>query len=77
MLIIDERRSAMRTTITIDDSLYNKAADLADPHIEKSALLRECVKAYIELQSARRLAALGGTIPAMKLTPRRHNNGSS
>lgn len=77
MLIIDERRSAMRTTITIDDSLYNKAADLADPHIEKSALLRECVKAYIELQSARRLAALGGTIPAMKLTPRRNNHGSS
>ena len=59
----------MRTTITIDDSLYNKAADLADPHIEKSALLRECVKAYIELQYARRLAALGGTIPTMESRP--------
>ena len=73
MSIIDEGRNAMRTTVTIDDNLYNKAADLADPHIEKSALLRECVKAYIELQSARRLAALGGTIPAMELTLRHHN----
>ena len=61
----------MRTTVTIDDQLFNKAADLAGPNIEKAALLRECVKAYIELQSARRLAALGGTIPEMNQVPRR------
>jgi len=61
----------MRTTVTIDDQLFNKAVNLASPNIEKAALLRECVKAYIELQSARRLAALGGTIPEMNQLPRR------
>ena len=61
----------MRTTVTIDDQLFNKAANLAAPNIEKAALLRECVKAYIELQSARRLAALGGTLPEMNQVPRR------
>ena len=50
----------MRTTLTIDDQLFAKAVSLADPGIEKSELLRECVKAFIQRQSASRLAALGG-----------------
>jgi len=61
----------VRTTVTIDDHLFAKAAALAGTEMEKSSLLRECVKAYIELQSARRLAALGGTVPAMHSVPRR------
>lgn len=63
----------MRTTITIDDQLFDKAVRLAGKDMDKSALLRECVKSYIELQSARRLAALGGTVPEMQLTPRRND----
>ena len=38
---------------------------------EKSALVREALKALIERESARRLALLGGTEPDLKLTPRR------
>ena len=61
----------MRTTLTIDDELFSKATALATPGIEKSELLRECVKAFIERQTARRLAALGGQAPEIVLVPRR------
>jgi Arc/MetJ family transcription regulator len=71
MMTLLTKGVAMRTTVTIDDQLFDKAAALADPNIDKAALLRDCVKAYIELNSARRLAALGGTIPEMEQVPRR------
>lgn len=61
----------MRTTLTIDDELFAKAVALAAPGIEKSELLRECVRAYIQRQTARRLAALGGQVPDIELAPRR------
>jgi hypothetical protein len=34
-------------------------------------LIREALKALIERESARRLASLGGTMPALKSVPRR------
>lgn len=61
----------MRTTLTIDDQLFAKAVLWAEPGIEKSELLRECVKAFIQRQTARRLAALGGQAPDIELVPRR------
>jgi len=61
----------MRTTLTIDDQLFAKALALAEPGIEKSELIRECVKAFIQRQTARRLAALGGQAPEIELVPRR------
>lgn len=61
----------MRTTLTIDDQLFAKAVSLAEPGIEKSELIRECVKAFIQRQAARRLAALGGSAPDIELAPRR------
>ena len=61
----------MRTTLTIDDKLFAKAVALAEPGIEKSELIRECVKAFIQRQAARRLAALGGSAPDIELAPRR------
>lgn len=39
--------------------------------MEKSELIRECVKAFIQRQMARRLAALGGQVPEMEVAPRR------
>ena len=48
------QRNTLRTTLTIDDQLFAKAVSLAEPGIEKSELLRECVKAFIQRQSARR-----------------------
>ena len=61
----------MRTTLTIDDDLFAKAMLLAEPGTGKSELLTECVKAFIQRQSARRLAALGGQVPDIKLASRR------
>ena len=64
----------MRTTLTIDDALFAKAVALAEPGIEKSELIRECVKAFIQRQTARRLAALGGQAPDIELVPRRRED---
>jgi len=64
----------MRTTLTIDDQLFAKALALADPGIEKSELIRECVKAFIQRQTARRLAALGGQAPDIELAPRQRED---
>ncbi len=60
----------MRTTVNIDDDLYAKAVELTGVH-EKTALLREGLKALIERESARRLALLGGSEPKLEAVPRR------
>jgi len=52
--------SALRTTLTVDDGLFEHALALSAPGIEKSQLLRDCIKATIQRQAARRLCALGG-----------------
>lgn len=67
----------MRTTVTIDDELFAKALALAEPGIEKSELLKECVRAFIQRQAARRLAALGGQAPEVELVPRRREQAST
>lgn len=61
----------MRTTVTIDDLLYEKALQVADPSMDKADLFREAVKTFIRVQAAKRLAALGGTAPDMQEVPRR------
>lgn len=66
----------MRTTLTIDDELFDKAVSLAEPGIEKSELIRECVRAFIQRQTARRLAALGGQAPDMELAPRQREEAA-
>jgi Arc/MetJ family transcription regulator len=38
---------------------------------EKSALVREALKALVEREAARRLARLGGSMPDAKAPPRR------
>ena len=64
----------MRTTINIDDELLAKAQRLTGVK-EKATLLREGLKALIERESARRLAALGGTEPQLEVAPRRRSKG--
>lgn len=61
----------MRTTVTIDDELYNQALAVADPGMDKGDLFREAVKAFVQVRAARRLAALGGAAPDMADVPRR------
>jgi Arc/MetJ family transcription regulator len=60
----------MRTTLALDDELVARAQALTGLK-EKSALVREALKALIERESARRLALLGGSEPDLKMTPRR------
>ena len=70
MIIFVPKGSEMRTTIALDDALVQKAQKLTGLH-EKSALVREALKALVERESARRLARLGGTEPDLKPIPRR------
>lgn len=63
----------MRTTVTIEDALYEKALEMADPGIDKSEIFREAMKTFIRVQAAKRLAALGGAAPDMREIPRRRS----
>jgi Arc/MetJ family transcription regulator len=60
----------MRTTLALDDELVAKAQQFTGLR-EKSALVREALKALIERESARRLARLGGSEPDIRAAPRR------
>jgi Arc/MetJ family transcription regulator len=60
----------MRTTLALDDDLLAKAQAYTGLK-EKSALVREALKALIERESARRLARLGGSEPNLRSPPRR------
>lgn len=59
----------MRTTVTLDDDLLAKAAELSGT-TERSALLRQGLTALIERESARRLSLLGGSDPSATAAPR-------
>ncbi len=63
----------MRTTVTVDDELYERALSLADPDMDKAELFREAIKTFIRVQAAKRLAALGGAAPKMAVVPRRRD----
>jgi Arc/MetJ family transcription regulator len=60
----------MRTTITIDDELLATAKRYAGLE-ETSAMVREALTAYVQLEAGRRLARLGGSDPNAKAAPRR------
>ena len=64
----------MRTTVTIDDELYEKALEMADPTMDKADLFREAIKTFVRVHAAKRLAALGGTLPTMADIPRRRED---
>jgi len=59
----------MRTTLALDDELLARAQEFTGLK-EKSALVREALKALIEREAARRLARLGGSEPGL-VAPRR------
>lgn len=62
----------MRITLNIDDHLFEQAVRLAGVK-EKTALLREGLKALIQRESARRLSQLGGSEPKLDDIRRRRN----
>ncbi len=64
------RDPRVRTTINLDDRLLEEAMRLTGT-TERTALVREGLRALIERESARRLARLGGSEPELEAPPRR------
>ncbi len=62
----------MRTTLNIDDQLLDEAQRITGLS-EKTALVREALRALIERESAQRLAKLGGTEPGLAPVRRRQS----
>lgn len=46
----------MRTTVTIDDQLYQRALELAGPELDKADLFRTAVETFVRVQAGQRLA---------------------
>jgi hypothetical protein len=61
----------LRTTVTIEDELYQRALEVADPGMDKADLFREAMNVFVRVQAGKRLSALGGKSPKMKMIPRR------
>jgi len=66
----------MKTTLNIDDDLLAKARRLCGLK-EKTAIVRAGLEALIALESARRLAALGGTEKGLRPVRRRRSRKAS
>ena len=62
----------MRTTLNIDDALLAEAQRLTRL-TEKTAVVHAGLEALIARESAKRLAALGGTDPAARSAPRKRS----
>lgn len=60
----------MRITLALDDDLF-ATSERYTVLKEISALVHEALRALIERESARRLAALGGSEPSLKLVAHR------
>jgi Arc/MetJ family transcription regulator len=60
----------MKATISIDDELFAQAQEYAGVE-EKSAVIGEALKAYVQREAARRLARMGGSAPDLVAPPRR------
>jgi putative antitoxin of VapBC-like toxin-antitoxin system len=64
----------MRTTLNIEDELLDKAAKLTGIK-EKTSLIRRGLESLIAIESAKRLARLGGSEKGLKTIPRRRVAG--
>jgi Arc/MetJ family transcription regulator len=62
----------MRTTLILDDTLLERARSLTGLK-EKTAMVHAGLEALIARESARRLAALGGTEKGLRPTRRRRS----
>ena len=60
----------MRTTLNISDELLDKAAKLTGIK-EKTSLVRRGLESLIAMESAKKLARLGGTEKGLRVPPRR------
>ena len=61
----------MRTTVSIDDELFDQAAQFCEPNSDKASVIREAMQTFVRVNAAKRLAALGSNQPEMEDIPRR------
>jgi Arc/MetJ family transcription regulator len=59
----------MRTTLNIDEPLLALAGEYTG-ETEKTALVRMGLEALVQREAARRLAAMGGQMPALEIPSR-------
>ncbi|PIT76051.1 DUF2191 domain-containing protein [Limnohabitans sp. JirII-29] len=60
----------MRTTLALDDELLQQAQSYLS-ELDRTALLKEALRALVARESAKRLALLGGSEPNLDAAPRR------
>ena len=60
----------MRTTLNLNDELLAEAREYTGIR-EKTALVHAGLRALLAQEAAKRLAALGGTMPGFRAAPRR------
>jgi len=65
----------MRTTLALDDDLLQQAQQPTGLG-ERTALVREALRALIQRESAQRLARLGGSEPQLQPIPRRQSKAA-
>lgn len=70
MMLLNAGDAGMRTTLNIDDDLLREAQRMTGV-TEKTALVREGLRALIERESARRLARLGSSDSQLQPISRR------
>ncbi|MGH9417583.1 MAG: type II toxin-antitoxin system VapB family antitoxin [Terriglobales bacterium] len=61
-----------RTTINLDDDLMEEARNMTGVR-QKTELIHRGLRELIAHEAARRLAALGGSMPGMKMPRRRRS----
>jgi Arc/MetJ family transcription regulator len=62
----------MRSTINLDDALMDRAKSLTGIN-NPAALVRQALETLVRIESAKRLIALGGTMPDAEAAPRRRS----
>lgn len=65
----------MRTTLILDDALVEEAMRQTGLR-EKTAVVHRGLEALIQRESAKRLAALGGSMPGLPPVPRRRSKAA-
>lgn len=69
------RSLRMRSTINLDDNLMEQARSLTGTK-ETAALVRQALETLVRVESGKRLAALGGTMPDAEAAPRRRSEAA-
>ena len=64
----------MKITVTIEDALYEKALEFADPAMDDSDVISKAIKTFIRMKASKRLIALGGSLPQMQEIADRSGN---